>query len=234
MTGRAPVVMRQKWRDLLFLHWRYPPDLVQPMLPPGLEVETFDGSAWVGVVPFRMRAIRPRFLPALPHLSYFLEANVRTYARDAQGRSGVWFHSLDANRRLAVGAARRFFSLPYFRARMRCRRDGTWLDYRTHRVGSAEVVDFRYGPGEALAPAAPDSLEHFLVERYRLWAWQARQRRLLTGEVEHPPYPLHAARVDRADRGLLTLAGYPDPDRPADHAVFSPGVDVRVRRVEQA
>jgi uncharacterized protein len=231
----SPVVMYQKWRDLLFLHWPLDAAQVQASLPPGLTVDCFAGQAWLGLVPFRMRAIRPRFLPAIPYFSNFLETNVRTYVRDAQGRPGVWFYSLDANRQLAVWAARRFFSLPYFSARMQCgfEADG-WIDYRSARRQGGPPSRFRYraqGPGRL---AEIGSLEHFLIERYRLYARQARQQILLTGEVEHAPYPLHDAELNDFDPGLLALAGFPDVQGPPAHALFSPGVDVRVRRVEKA
>jgi uncharacterized protein YqjF (DUF2071 family) len=228
------VVMHQKWRDLLFLHWPIEADAVQATLPPGLMVDTWDGQAWLGVVPFRMRAIRPRGCPPLPHVSYFLEANVRTYVRDAQGRPGVWFYSLDANRRLAVWAARRFFSLPYFFARMAAtkRADGAW-DYRVARGTSTESRFVYAGAGNP-APAAPDSLEHFLVERYRLYSWRGAQRGLWTGEVEHVPYPCEQVQLGDADARLIGLAGFDTPTEPPAHALYSRGVDVRVRRIEPA
>ena len=112
-VGRT-VVMKQAWRNLAFLHWRMPVDVVQRTLPPGLTVDTFDGAAYIGLVPFYMRRIRPRFLPPVPGLSWFLEVNVRTYVIDHNGVPGVWFYSLDANQWFAVKIARRFFKLPYF------------------------------------------------------------------------------------------------------------------------
>ena len=231
----SSVVMYQKWRELLFLHWPVDAAQVQASLPPGLTVDCFDGQAWLGLVPFRMRAIRPRFLPVAPHISYFLETNVRTYVRDREGRPGVWFYSLDANRGLAVWAARRFFSLPYFAAKMQCKiaADG-WVDYRTARQASAQSSRFRYR-GQGPTRLAPEgSLEHFLVERYRLYAWHAQQQTLLTGEVEHAPYPVQDVQLSDYDAGLLSLAGFTDLDGPPAHALYSPGVDVRVRRVEKA
>ena len=225
--------MAQKWRELLFLHWKLEPELVQASLPPGLEVDVFDDSAWLGVVPFQMGAIRPRYLPPLPHLSYFLEANVRTYVRDRHGRPGVWFYSLDCNRRLAVATARRFFSLPYFFARMRAQRTASGsLDYRVQRAAAAAESRFVYRGAGEVRTAAPDSLEHFLAERYRLFAWQAARQRLLTGEVEHVPYPLQDALVEDHDQRLLRAAGFELGEQQPAHALYSAGVDVRVRRVE--
>lgn len=233
MNGRRPaVVMSQKWRDLLFLHWRVEARAVQPTLPPGLEVDTYAGDAWLGIVPFRMRAIRPRFVPPVPHLSYFLEANVRTYVRDRLGRPGVWFYSLDCNRRLAVSVARRFFSLPYFFAALGFqRRLDEMIDYRVHRRGAATTSRFEYRGAGGAAPAAEGTLEHFLVERYRLFAWQQKHQRLLTGEVEHPPYQVEDVDLERQDGNLAALAGFAVTG-PAAHALYSAGVDVAVRRVE--
>lgn len=227
------VVMHQKWRELLFLHWTIEPEVVQATLPPGLEVDCFDGRAWLGVVPFLMRGIRPRFLPPVPYLSNFLEANVRTYVRDRHGRSGVWFYSLDCDRGVAVSTARRFFSLPYFRAAMQTARHASGaLDYRVQRRGAAASSRFVYRGAGPVRQAAAGSLEHFLAERYRLFAWQPGPQRLITGEVEHVPYPLQDAVVLDQDTALIELAGFEAPAGPPEHALYSAGVDVRVRRVE--
>lgn len=231
------VVMYQRWSELLFLHWPIEAEQVQASLPPGLEVDCHQGQAWIGLVPFRMRAIRPRFLPALPHLSYFLETNVRTYVRDQRGRPGVWFNSLEANRRLAVWAARRFFSLPYFQAKMECKIDAAgWVDYRTQRMedpGHGQSSRFVYRGQGPSRVAEEGSLEHFLLERYRLFAWQREKQQLLTGEVEHRPYPVQDAACQDFDTGLLKLAGFSDLAGQASQAHYSSGVDVRVRRVER-
>ena len=128
------VVMWQRWTDLLFLHWALPPDVIQKTLPEGLAVDTFDDRAWVGIVPFFMEDIRPAGLPSVPWLSSFLELNVRTYVRDAAGRPGVWFYSLDCNRWMAVEVARRAFHLSYQHAVMEARTsaDG-WISYQCRR-----------------------------------------------------------------------------------------------------
>lgn len=111
-------VMHQRWEKLAFLHWRWDPAEIQRTLPRGLFVDMFEGNAWLAIVPFYMRGIRPRFLPSVPRISDFLELNVRTYVHDAAGRPGVWFYSLDCNQPLAVWTARTFFRLPYQHARM--------------------------------------------------------------------------------------------------------------------
>ena len=126
----GPVVMWQRWDDLLFLHWEFDPRVIQATLPPGLTVDTHAGRAWVGVVPFRMAAVRPRVLPPVPGLSWFWELNVRTYVRDVRGRPGVWFYSLDCDQPLACAIARRFFHLNYRDADMACGVEGSgWRDF---------------------------------------------------------------------------------------------------------
>jgi len=225
----APV-MRQRWRDLLFLHAAVDAESIQPLLPRGLEVETRPDSsgrerAWIGLIPFRMFGVTPRGIPPLPWISAFPETNVRTYVHRGGRDPGVWFFSLDAARWLACKAARAAFSLPYFHARMGTRRDRERVEFRSERLErpfarSRVVAEL----GDALAPAAPDSLEHFLVERYRLYA--VHRGRLATARVHHSPYPLRAARVVDLDTQLLDAAGL--PAAPIAHVVFSEGVDVDV------
>jgi uncharacterized protein YqjF (DUF2071 family) len=156
-----------EWHDLLFLHWPVDPARLAAQLPPGLELETFAGSAWLGVVPFRMVRTRWRWLPPLPTASTFAELNLRTYVRGA-GRRGVWFFSLDAASRLAVEGARFGFGLPYFRAHMHCRRDGDAVEYASERVDRRGPLARFAASWRAVGPhatAAPGTLEHFLSER---------------------------------------------------------------------
>jgi len=222
--------MYQQWQDLLFLHWEYPADLIQATLPEGLFVDTFDGGAWLGVVPFFMRNIRPRFLPAVPGISNFLELNLRTYVHDRAGLPGVWFYSLDANQWLAVRIARRFFHLPYEHAKMKADRrpDGRVRFESTRlnaRAGGRSCV-FEYAPAGELPRPAPGSLEFFLVERYRLYS-QAPGG-LLRGAVFHEPYPLCRPDVTAWDDHLLQLDGFQPTGRRPDHVVMSRGVDVAI------
>jgi uncharacterized protein len=225
------VVMWQRWADLLFLHWNRHPDLVQRTLPPGLTVDTFQDQAWICVVPFFMQAIRPAGLFPVPWLSSFLELNVRTYVRDAAGRPGVWFYSLDCNRWPAVEIARRGFQLPYQHAAMQARReaDGT-IDYQCSRRPESghSGATYRYRGVGGVFHAPPGSLEFFLAERYRLFSWSAKRRQLYTGEVWHPPYPLQAVEIPQwsaapaAWNGDFVLEGPPA----AQH--FSAGVEVGI------
>ncbi|MEO6595432.1 MAG: DUF2071 domain-containing protein [Planctomycetota bacterium] len=195
------------WEDLLFLHWPVAASLLQPHLPAGLEVDTFDGSAWLGVVPFRMARTRFRWLPPVPTTHSFPELNVRTYVR-AKDRPGVWFFSLDAASRLAVAGARAGFGLPYFRARMRCERTADVVHYESERRDPrAPVASFRasWNSSRATAPAVPGTLEHFLVERYCLFALRAG--RLMRGDVAHAPWQLAKADVQLETCDMTRLLG---------------------------
>ncbi|WP_009962400.1 YqjF family protein [Verrucomicrobium spinosum] len=219
--------MYQTWSHLLFLHWEWDAAAIQRTLPSGLHVDTFGGSAWVGLVPFFMRNIRPRYLPAVPWVSYFLELNVRTYVHDDEGRPGVWFYSLDCNQPLAVWTAQTFFHLPYQHARMTAEfGTGKEIHYRCHRVGAPEGSEFRYQLGATPTLAEPGTLEFFLAERYLLFAHTPRG--IFRGQVHHEPYPLVPAQVNAWDDRILQMQGFASPGRPPDHVVGSPGVDVRV------
>lgn len=220
-------VMYHEWNWITFLHWRYPPAVVQALLPPGLTAETFGGSAWVGLTPFLMEGVRGPGLPAVPWLSRFGEINVRTYAHDDRGRSGIWFLSLDAALLPAVLAARLGYWLPYFWSDVEVRRTGQRVGYRCRRrwpAGDAQC-DAEVQMGPALAEAERDELAHFLTARYRLFTVIAG--RLAAAEAEHDDWPLHHAAVGRLDQDLLQRAGLPaPPGEPLAHA--SPGVPVRI------
>lgn len=232
-TG-GPAVMYQKWRDLLFLHWETDPTIIQKTLPPGLRVDTFSGRAYLGVVPFRMEAVRPRFLPAVPGLSAFPELNLRTYVVDAHGHPGVWFYSLDAGHGLAVWIARTLFHLPYHRARMSCQPDDTGHTRFWSRRGDGREQVFRYRAAGTARPADPGSLEAFLVERYVLYSWNPRRACLYRGQVSHRPYAIAPAEVPILSRELFSLNGFVDPMRAPDHQVASAGVDVTIHPLTPA
>ena len=224
--------MYQAWRDLLFLHWEFPAADIQKSLPPGLTVDCYDGKAYLGLVPFYMCGIRPRFVPPVPGISNFLEMNVRTYVYDKHGRPGVWFYSLDANQWLAVRLARRFFNLPYFDAHMQARNDDG-IDYQVTRKGLPEsATHLRYKGGDALPAPEPGSFEYFLVERYFLFAVD-RAGTLFSGKVYHSPYPIHSVDYEIMNESALSLAGFDKENRSPDHAIMSPGVHVKVYAIEK-
>lgn len=222
--------MYHSWRELLFLHWRYDPADIQATLPAGLTVDTFDGAAWVGIVPFFMRKIRPAWLPAIPGLSDFQELNLRTYAFDENGTPGVWFYSLDANCWPAVKGARLLYHLPYFwtRASYDWNQSTDHVRYDSRRRGTDPGLTcrFEYEPAGPQQPAEPGTLEFFLIERYILFS--SRKGKLHSGQVHHTPYQIGAANVSMWDANVIELSPLPRPDRPPDHVATSRGVDVEV------
>ena len=235
-ADRKPV-MHQRWDDLLFLHWSYNPSAIQRTLPRGLTVDTFEGKAYIGIVPFYMRNVRPRHCPRVPGLSDFLELNVRTYVFDDQGVPGVWFYSLDANQWLAVRAGRYFFSLPYFDSKMRADKNSAngAIRYLSHRRGTQDDLSscFHYRPHGNTRLAHPGTLEFFLIERYVLFAKLAGRAGPWSGRVHHQPYPLRDVEVAECDDAVLELDGLRRTGKGPDHAVFSPGVTVEVFALQE-
>jgi uncharacterized protein YqjF (DUF2071 family) len=234
---RSPV-MFQRWRELLFLHWAVDPGWVAAQLPKGLRVDHFDGRAWMGVVPFLMEGVRPRGLPAVPALSNFPELNLRTYVIDQQGRPGVWFFSLDTPKRLPNWIARSFFNLNYRLARMRVATggEGEWIDYRSElRLPNAwePAQSFVWRRRGESRNAEPGSLEFFLVERYRLFAYDHAHGRIRTGKVNHPPYPLQDVDLKEYSTGTFTNNLFHAPERAPDSVLASPGVSVTVYPMER-
>jgi uncharacterized protein YqjF (DUF2071 family) len=221
-------VMIHRWEMLTFIHHPVEPQAVQRLLPDGLEVDTFEERAWVGLVPFAMK-IRVPPMPFVPWLSVFPETNVRTYVRGRDGRRGIWFFSLDVPRLGAVAAARGTYRLPYCWARMRLQRAGSEVSYRSARrwpAGAARtaiVVEV----GEALAPGEVTELEHFLTAR---WGLYTRLRGgIAYAPVEHPRWPLRRARPTDLRETMIAAAGLPSmTGDPLVH--FSPGVEVRIGR----
>ena len=221
----ARAVGRQRWRDLLFLHWPVPLDALRPLVPRGLEIDSFAGESYVSLIPFEIIESRPEGAPRVM-ASHFLETNVRTYVRDADGEPGVYFFSLEASSLLAVTVARLLFGLPYFHAAMCMRREGAEIQYTSRRRGSRDAtIEVAWSIGDALDAAADGSRDHFLIERYSLYV--ARHRGLYRGRVRHRPYPLRRVTVKRLRQTLLSAAALPAPSAPPI-AHYSPGVDVEI------
>lgn len=220
-------VMRQRWSRLLFAHWSISPAAIQASLPKGLHVDTFEGRAWIGIVPFYMQAIRPVLAPPLPWLSWFLELNVRTYVHDDGGNAGVWFYSLDCNQPVAVEIARRAFHLPYQHARMSASREGDSVNYRCQRKGQPVTAQYLYKPIGPQRVAVPGSLEFFLVERYLLFSASA-DGSLHTGRVHHRPYVFADAVCESPSVEPARQAGFDLGQEAPESLLYSPGVDVTV------
>ena len=217
---RRPV-MRQSWDDLFFLHWEYAAEAIQSRLPAGLTVDTFEGKAYLGVVGFRMNAVRPLGLPALPWLSYFNELNVRTYVRDASGEPGVWFFSLDCDRAPAVVIAREGFGLPYEHAAMSF---GPGLAQSCRRQGEQETARYAWSAVSSPQVAAPGSLEFHLAERYSFFS--VRGGRLVRGQVHHAPYELSSTDTTAWSDLPLRWDGFDVGGRPPNLAHCCQGVAI--------
>jgi uncharacterized protein len=220
---------RQSWRDLLFAHWPVAPSVLRPLIPAELALEEFDGSCWLGVVPFRMAGVMRRPLPDLPWVSAFPELNVRTYVTKG-GKPGVWFLSLDASNPLAVWAARRFFHLPYFRADMAASVSHDGFHYSSQRDGAEFSATYR--PSSDVFRTERGSLEHFLTERYCLYA-RAPDGSIWRNDVHHQPWPLQLAeasfhRNTMCESHGLTVSG------PPPHLHFAKRIDVVVWNAERA
>jgi hypothetical protein len=210
----------QRWRELLFLHWVVPQKTLRRVVPKEFELDTFEGQAFLGLVPFVMRDIRPWWLPG-PMAMDFLETNVRTYVH-YRGEPGVYFLSLDASSWLAVQAARYGWSLPYFHAAMELSEAAGLITYRTKRQRGPGTVSLSYRRGAPLGESRLGTLPYFLLERYYLFAQKGRS--IMRGHVHHVPYPAYAAELVTYEGDLLgsLCSGLPQ------HAHYSPGVDVEV------
>ncbi|HWR13235.1 MAG TPA: DUF2071 domain-containing protein [Terriglobales bacterium] len=193
---QKPWVMRQEWHDLLFAHWEVPIETIRALVPPQLELDLWDGRAYLAVVPFVVRNLRPRGVPSLPVISHFAENNVRTYVT-CRGIPGVWFFSLDAANLSAVLGARFAYTLPYFRARFAFATAGNTVRYSSRRLQRPKPAEFRgeYRPvSEVLEWRPPDqALERFLTERYCLYAIAAGH--VYRTQIHHVPWPLQNAEA---------------------------------------
>jgi hypothetical protein len=190
--------LSQRWSQLLFAHWPLPARLLRPLIPPALEIDTYQGDAWVGIVPFYMSKVHLNWLPTIPGTGEFCELNVRTYVT-YKGNAGVWFFSLDASSPLAVLGARRLFKLPYFTADMRLVKEQNFIHYHARRIHPGAVPAFfegSYVPTTPPSPSRPGTLEHWLTERYCLYASTGRGRVLYRADIQHAPWPLQQAEAD--------------------------------------
>ena len=218
--------MLQRWELLTFLHWPYESSVIQRLLPEGLSVDTFEGRAWVGLVPFRIAGLRFPFGPALPWLSAFPETNVRTYVRGPDGTQGVWFFTLEADRLLAVAAARLTYHLPYRWAKMRVSENGPHLLYKSARRsfggGHTDIAV------EAAAAFASLPFDHFLTARFRLYT--SAFGRLAYANIQHEPWSFRHGQIHRLDEDVIQNSGLPRPiGEPVVHV--SQTVNVAVERL---
>jgi uncharacterized protein YqjF (DUF2071 family) len=225
--------MAQTWEWLLFAHWRVPFERLRAHVPSVLSLETFDGEAWLGITPFRLSGLRVEATPPLPALSTFPELNVRTYVSFG-GRPGIYFFSLDAGSSFAVAAARRFYRLPYFLAEMAIEQAAAGTRFESARVdrrGHAASFQARYRRAGEPATAAPGSLEHFLTERYCLYAVEPGGA-TYRAEIHHPPWRLAPAAAEIAANTMPPPGLELPPQSPLFH--LAERQDVLVWRLERA
>jgi uncharacterized protein YqjF (DUF2071 family) len=218
LPKEGPWIMGQTWIDLLFAHWPVAAGALRAVVPPELELDLFDGSGWISITPFEVIGTRARGTPPPPGVSRFPELNVRTYVT-AGDRGGIWFFSLDALRASAVAAARTLYRLPYFRAEMAIERRDGWIEYESRRVdrrGAPVRFDARYRPTGAPAPPAPGTLDHWLVERYRLYTLGGG-RRVMTADIHHRPWPVQPAEAEIRVNTMTEPLGIPLEGAPLLH-----------------
>lgn len=227
---QSPWVLNQSWCNLLFAHWPVPVDTIRALVPPQLELDLFDGQAYIAVVPFEMREVSPRLLPSMPWLSFFPELNVRTYVK-YKGRPGVYFFSLDAGNPVAVWIACNFYHLPYFDATMQCQKTlvsgQQQFSYKSLRsiesssnkksITSNAVLDLTYGPTGPVYQSKPGSLEHFLTERYCLFT--VFSGTVYRGDIHHKPWPLQPAMAQWRTNTMATPLGIELEGEPILHFV---------------
>ena len=220
-------VMHQKWGKLLFMHWRIDADFLRPLIPAELEIDTFDGSAWIGIIPFTMWDIRafPPYVPRVPGLNAMHELNVRTYVH-LNGTPGVWFFSLDCNNAAAVLGARTFYYLPYYNAEITLEQSNSNISYSLKRTDE-RVANFEasWNIGAPLPTTEEDSLEFFLTERYCLFS--EHKGNLYQSRIHHPSWPLQTATLDAHSSTMIDVLNLPEPsDAPLLHYAEAIAVDI--------
>lgn len=229
----APVqhpVMKQQWRDLAYIHWAYEPAVVQALLPEGIDVDTFDGKAWVGLIPFSMRNISFPFIPPVPYFGSFPEVNVRTYVK-RNGVPGVWFFSLDVNRLIPAVFARTTYFIPYCWGKASHKKvEVKLITSVARRWPSKSSSHIELSIGERIE--SPSDLAHFLSARWGLYS-KGFGGKLRYAPVDHEQWQLYEASIVGLDDHLVTAAGLPAPTGEA-HVMFSPGVSVRIGKPRKA
>ena len=210
MFEKKPL-MKQEWHDLLFLHWQIPVSLIRQKIPKQLEIDTYNDAAWIGIIPFQMKRLRPSFACSLPPISNFTEVNLRTYVKDKYNRKGVWFFSLDTQNLFGNWIARSFFHLNYRYAKTKFIKDTQDECICKSNIPNTElneqIYQWRYTNDSLMPSKNPESLEFFLTERYRLFSYNNKKDILLTGTLSHEPYKLIRPKLIRYSADLFASNG---------------------------
>jgi uncharacterized protein YqjF (DUF2071 family) len=235
MEPGQPVLMHQNWHHLLFLHWEVPAAELQKLIPPQLTIDTFDGKAYVGLVPFTLSGVRPVMTPPLPWISSFHEVNVRTYVHRDGRDPGIWFFSLDASSMIAVAAARAAYKLPYFQSDIEfaAAKEISFASKRNDERGTMPANGhFRYKPTDGVVTnAAPGTIDYFLLERYVLYS-RDEDHNLFRARVYHQPYPMQRVDVLELDETLIWAAGIKRSESVASRH-YASEVNVKVYPLER-
>jgi len=221
-----PWVISMTWVNLLFAHWPVDPEPIRKLLPSGLELDLFDGKAWIGVVPFEMVGVRPRICPPISYFSDFPELNVRTYVTK-DGKPGVWFFSLDAGSKFAVRVARQTYNLPYYDAEFNILKNHQQISYyskRTHKNSPSAVLDLNYAPLGEIFESKVGTLEHWLTARYVLYSAN-KKGRVMRGEIDHPAWPLQKAHATFRQCDMTRICGIELSGEPTS-LLYSESLDV--------
>jgi len=230
--GENVSVMFQNWRDILFLHWEYEPEVIQKTLPDGLFVDTYYEKAFLGITPFFLYDVRPRHFPQIKPMSNFCGINVRTYVHDYSGKPGVYFYSIDANQPDASNLAE-FFYLPYNNSKIESEKNDFTGEvyFKCIRKNTRSEFAYRFSGKEFYA--GTDTIEHFLIERYFLFSYNRENDQLYRGRVFHIPYPLFNAALLKFNDSLLNINGFETGGKEPDHIIASSGVDAAIFNIEQ-
>ena len=214
MSYKKPI-MKQEWHNLLFLHWSISPTSIRQHIPNELEIDTYYGAAWIGIIPFQMRKLRPSFAFSIPLISNFTEINLRTYVKDKYNRKGVWFFSLDTQNPLGNWIAQTFFHLNYRFSETEFLTDSTLNNHCKFTLPKTkfpeQTFSWRHSESTFMPSRNPKSLECFLTERYRLFTYNYNTDTLLTGTLNHEPYQLNRPKLLKYSTDLFTSNGIINP-----------------------
>ena len=233
---RRKCIMKQEWQNLLFLHWSIPVKTIRHLIPEELEIDTYDNSAWIGIIPFQMRNLRPSFLFPIPSISNFTEVNLRTYVKDKYNRKGVWFFSLDTHNSFGNWVAQTFFHLNYRFAQTEFLNTQTQLNTCKFSFPETQypeqTLSWEHSEHTFMPSKSPESLEFFLTERYRLFSYNNKRNSLLTGTLSHDSYKLNRPKLLKYTTDLFASNGIDFSNVYPESILACKGTKVKVYPIE--